>query len=54
MMKNETKSTKKCRYCRCVVDTADEQLQQLDFCSWMCVQDWDNSCMYLEFNGVHR
>ena len=54
MTKNETKSPKKCRYCRCVVATTEEQLQQLDFCSWVCMQDWEDDCMYREFNGIHR
>jgi hypothetical protein len=54
MMKNETKTTK-CRQCRCTIFTsAGEQLKDMGFCSWMCVQDYEVGANYMEYNGVHR
>jgi len=54
MMKYE-KSTKKCAQCRAPMFPSDgEQLNAMGFCSWSCVQRWDEVCDYLEYNGEHR
>ena len=55
MMKNETKSTKKCTQCHAPMFLSDgEQLNAMGFCSWDCVQRSENECNYLEYNGIHR
>jgi hypothetical protein len=54
MMKNETKSTK-CRECRCTIFPSDgEQLKDMGFCSWDCVQQYEVGANYMEYNGIHR
>ena len=64
MIKNETKSTK-CRQCRCAIFPAGpqrvhvrrgiaEQLKDMGFCSWMCVQDYEVGANYMEYRGIHR
>ena len=50
MIKNETKSTKKCTQCHAPMFPSDgEQLNTMGFCSWDCVQRWENGCNYLQF-----